>query len=83
MPATLRDRHPLPEGSADACTEQRTVGPWHLRLPHFRPDRTPASGDELQTEYFVPWEDAPAAIATVTALGAHIRPVPSSDRCCC
>ena len=75
VPATLRDRHPLPEGSADACTEQRTVGPWHLRLPHFRPDRTPASGDELQTEYFVPWEDAPAAIATVTALGAHIRPV--------
>ena len=69
---------------ADACTGQRTVGPWHLRLPHFRPDRTPASGDELQTEYFVPWEDAPAAIATVTALGTiatvtalgtHIRPV--------
>ena len=60
---------------ADACTGQRTVGPWHLRLPHFRPDRTPASGDELQTEYFVPWEHAPAAIATVTALGAVIRPV--------
>ena len=60
---------------ADACTGQRTVGPWHLRLPHFRPDRTPASGDELQTEYFVPWEHAPAAIATVTALGTHIRPV--------
>ena len=34
-----------------------------------------ASGDELQTEYFVPWEHAPAAIATVTALGAVIRPV--------
>ena len=73
--ATSRDRHPLPEGSADACTGQRTVGPWHLRLPHFRPDRTPASGDELQTEYFVPWEHAPAAIATVTALGTDIRPV--------
>ena len=75
IPATSRDRHPLPEGSADACTEQRTVGPWHLRLPHFRPDRTPASGDELQTEYFVPWDHAPAAIAAVTELGAHIRPV--------
>ena len=75
IPATSRDRHPLPEASADACTEQRTVGPWHLRLPHFRPDRTPASGDELQTEYFVPWEHAPAAIDTVTRLGAHIRPV--------
>lgn len=75
IPATSRDRHPQPDGSADACTEQRTVGPWHLRLPHFRPDRTPASGDELQTEYFVPWEYASAAIATITALGAHIRPV--------
>ena len=75
VPAASRDRHPQPEGSADACTEQRTVGPWHVRLPHFRPDRTPASGDELQTEYFVPWENAPAAIATVSALGAHIRPV--------
>ena len=75
VPATSRDRHPLPAGSADACTAQRTVGPWHLRLPHFRADRTPASGDELQTEYFVPWEHAPAAIATVTALGAVIRPV--------
>ena len=75
VPATSRDRHPRPEGSADACTAQRTVGPWHVRLPHFRPDRTPASGDELQTEYFVPWEHAPAAIATVTALGALIRPV--------
>ena len=75
VPATSRDRHPQPEGSADACTEQRTVGPWHVRLPHFRPDRTPASGDELQTEYFVPWENASAAIATVSALGADIRPV--------
>ena len=74
IPATSRDRHPQPEGSADACTRQRTVGPWHLRLPHFRPDRTPASGDELQTEYFVPWEHAPAAIDTVTGLGAHVRP---------
>ena len=51
------------------------VRPWHLRLPHFRADRTPASGDELQTEYFVPWRHAPAANATVTALGALIRPV--------
>lgn len=74
VPATARDRHPLPEGSAAACTEQRTAGPWHLRLPHFRPDQVPGSGDELQTEYFVPWEHAPAAIAAVSALGSRIRP---------
>ncbi len=75
VPPTGRDRHPLPAGSVDACTEQRSVGPWHLRLPHFRADRVPASGNELQTEYFVPWEHAAAAIAAVSALGAGIRPV--------
>ena len=75
VPAISSKRHPLREGSVDACTEQRTVGPWHLRLPHFRADRTPASGDELQTEYFVPWEHASAAISAVAALGSRIRPV--------
>lgn len=73
-PATARDRHPLPAGPADVCTAQRTAGPWHLRLPHFLADRVPASGPELQTEYFVPWEHAPAAIAAVIAIGAGIRP---------
>ena len=73
-PAAAHDRHPLPAGPAGVCTEQRTAGPWHLRLPHFRVDRVPASGPELQTEYFVPWEQAGDAIAAVTAIGAGIRP---------
>lgn len=74
VPATDRDRHPLPAASAEACTEQRTVGPWHLRLPHFLAEKIPASGAELQTEYFVAWEYAQEAIAAVTELGAAIRP---------
>ncbi len=74
-PAAEHDRHPLPDGPAEVCTEQRTAGPWHLRLPHFRTDRVPASGPELQTEYFVPWDRAREAIAAVTAIGAGIRPV--------
>ena len=28
--------------------------PWHERLPHFRMEYTPSSGEELQSEYFVP-----------------------------
>lgn len=73
VPATKHDRHPLVSASPDACTEQRTVGPWQLRLPHFRPEKVPASGDELQTEYFLPWKHAQAAIAAVSAIGMNIK----------
>ena len=39
------------------CTEQMGVpGPWHERLPHFKMEFTPSSGEELQSEYFVPYE---------------------------
>lgn len=48
-------RHPVPGMPADNCTEQLGVpGPWYERLPHYRPDFTPSSGDELQSEYLVP-----------------------------
>ena len=80
VPAASRDRHPQPEGSADACTEQRTVGPWHVRLPHFRPDRTPASGDELQTEYFVPWENASRRNCRGQRPGRPHQAGPAADR---
>jgi xylitol oxidase len=37
------------------CTAQGgEQGPWHERLPHFRLEFTPSSGDELQSEYLVP-----------------------------
>jgi alditol oxidase len=64
--ATLatRPRHPIPGLSPAACTEQLGVaGPWHERLPHFRMDHTPSSGDELQSEYLVPREHLVAALA--------------------
>ena len=43
-------------------------GPWHDRLPHFSVDSTPASGDELQTEYFVPRVHAVPALKAVEGL---------------
>ena len=45
-------------------------GPAHDRLPHFRMGFTPASGDELQVEYFVPREHA---VAAIRALRQHGR----------
>lgn len=70
------NRHPLPAHDAIHCTEQgNRPGPWHERLPHFRMDFTPSSGAELQTEYFVPLEDAYRAIRAVEALGPRIAPL--------
>lgn len=54
--------HPVPGMPPDHCTEQAGVpGPWHARLPHFRLEFTPSSGEELQSEYFVDRADAAAA----------------------
>jgi alditol oxidase len=50
-------------------TEQLGVpGPWHERLPHFRPEFTPSNGDELQSEYFVAAEHAPRVLAALRPL---------------
>lgn len=68
--------HPLPGHSAEHCTAQLLdPGPWNERLPHFRSDFTPSSGEELQTEYFVALEDGPAAINAVAQLGDRIAPL--------
>jgi xylitol oxidase len=49
-------------------------GPWLERLPHFRLDRIPSNGDEIQSEYFVDRADGSAAIAAVRELAADIAP---------
>ena len=62
--------------SPDAATPQLGVaGPWHERLPHFRLDHTPSSGDELQTEYFVGREHAVAAFDAIDGLRDRIAPL--------
>ncbi|MCY3710391.1 MAG: FAD-binding protein [Caldilineaceae bacterium] len=61
--------HPVPDFSADGLTLQMGMpGPWHDRLHHFQIDSTPASGDELQTEYFVPRAHAVPALRAVEGL---------------
>lgn len=51
-----------------------SVGPWTTRLPHFRIDRTPSNGDEIQTEYFVSLDDGAAAVAAVRTMADRIAP---------
>ena len=71
-----KDLHPIPALDAINCTPQMTVpGPWYERLPHFKMNFTPSSGAELQTEYFVPRDQAFAAISAVETLRDRITPL--------
>ncbi|BAJ31724.1 MULTISPECIES: D-arabinono-1,4-lactone oxidase [Kitasatospora] len=73
-PATAPE-HPVPGMPADHCTRQLgTPGRWHRRLPHFRPEFTPSSGAELQSEYLLPRTAATAAITALRALGTRLAP---------
>ncbi|NJP44170.1 FAD-binding protein [Actinacidiphila epipremni] len=74
-PATAK-LHPVPGVDPVHCTEQfDTPGPWHERLPHFRPGFTPSSGEELQSEYLVPRAHATAALTALDALRETVAPV--------
>ena len=69
-------RHPVPGMPAGSATQQLgRPGPWHERLPHFRPEFTPSSGDELQSEYLVPRDRAADAITALTGIADQIAPV--------
>jgi len=69
-------RHPIPGLPAPFSTQQLGVpGPWHERLPHFRAEYTPSSGDELQSEYLVAAGDAAPALRAVAAIRDIVRPV--------
>jgi xylitol oxidase len=68
-------RHPVRELSADACTTQLgAVGPWSRRLPHFRPDAVAASGEEIQSEYFVDRRHGPAAVEALRSVADRLAP---------
>jgi xylitol oxidase len=70
-----RKLHPIPGLSPENCTDQMGIpGPWYERLPHFRMNFTPSSGDELQSEYFVSRDKAYQAILAIEKLRDHITP---------
>jgi alditol oxidase len=75
--ATLATRklHPILDHPAEACTDQlNIVGPWYERLPHFELKFTPSSGQELQTEFFIPFDRAYEAVRAVETLRDVITP---------
>jgi xylitol oxidase len=70
VPATTAS---LTLGEGDHFTERGSPGPWSDRLPHFRGDRQPSFGEEIQSEWFVAAADAAAALRAVTDLAAASR----------
>jgi xylitol oxidase len=76
--ATLADgaRNPVPGMPTENATEQLGVpGPWQGRLPHFRMEFTPSSGEELQSEYLLPRESAVEALAAVGSIREQVAPL--------
>lgn len=68
--------HPVPGMPAVNCTRQFGVpGPWHERLPHFRPEFTPSSGAELQSEYLLPRPYALDALGALDTIRETVAPV--------
>jgi alditol oxidase len=67
-PATAK-RHPIPgQDPAPATGQSGIAGPWYLRLPHFSPEFAPSVGNEQQSEYFIPREHGPEALAALARL---------------
>lgn len=70
------DRHPIAGQSAASATAQGGVrGPWHERLPHFRPQFVPSAGAELQSEFLIDRADAPAALLALDQIRASLARV--------
>ena len=75
--ATLQTEklHPIAGTDPINCTDQMGIpGPWYERMPHFKMNFTPSKGQELQTEYFVPFEHGYEAIRAVEQLRDRITP---------
>jgi xylitol oxidase len=74
-PAAVK-MHPIAGIDPLNCTDQLGArGPAFERLPHFRMGFVPASGDELQVEYFVPYEQAHEVVETMYRVGEKLKPL--------
>ncbi|MFE9922594.1 FAD-binding protein [Streptomyces sp. NPDC005774] len=75
-PPATEKLHPVPGMPAINCTDQFGVpGPWHERLPHFRAEFTPSSGEELQSEYLLPRRFAVDMLHTIDSIRETVSPV--------
>lgn len=58
----MKKQHPVP-GRSDAPCVDSGFGMWNEKIYHFKPDLPPSSaGDEIQSEFFVTYEDMPKAV---------------------
>jgi xylitol oxidase len=65
--------HLLKNHSPEPCNDQLGImGPWHLRLPHFKMEFTPSSGTELQSEFFVNKAQASSVLLALEAIADQI-----------
>lgn len=70
-----KNLHPIEALDAINCTDQMGVeGPWYERMPHFKMGFTPSSGKELQSEFFVAFENAYEAFMAVEKLHEKVSP---------
>jgi xylitol oxidase len=70
-----KNLHPIESLDAINCTEQMGVeGPWYERMPHFKMGFTPSSGKELQSEYFIPFENAYEGLMAIEKLNEKVSP---------
>ncbi len=71
-----RKLHPIRDVPPENCSEQLGApGPWFERLPHFKMEFTPSHGEELQSEFLVPRQNALLAIEEVRKLSGQIAPL--------
>lgn len=67
--------HPVPGRDSSPCVSPGE-GLWREKIYHFKPDKPPSSaGDEIQTEYFIPYEhfvEAMEDLYTVRDKFAHL-----------
>jgi xylitol oxidase len=68
--------HPIPGLDPGPTTGQLGMpGSWYERLPHFGMGNVPSAGEELQSEYFVARDDAPAALQAVKSVQDRFSPL--------
>jgi len=64
---------PTGDNPDDATAQGGLPGPWNERLPHFRFNRIPSHGDEIQSEYFVAREFALTALRALQEISADFH----------
>ena len=75
--ATLatKNLHPIETLDPINCTEQMGIeGTWYERMPHFKMGFTPSSGKELQSEFFIPFENAYQGFMAIEKLNEKVSP---------